>query len=97
MVVGCDEGEVKKVEEWLKRAMVDGMGGVFNAPDAEGPHVPVEVERSRGAGPRSNKGRRRGRHPVAGGHGTPKECTAPFDPPKGVPTAVGARASAVAQ
>jgi DNA polymerase I-like protein with 3'-5' exonuclease and polymerase domains len=44
IVVERDEGDAKEVEAWLKRAMVDGMDGVLNAPDAEGPHVPVEVE-----------------------------------------------------
>ena len=28
----------------LEEAMVDGMDGVPNAPDVEGPHVPVETE-----------------------------------------------------
>jgi hypothetical protein len=43
-VVECDEGDAKEVEAWLKKAMVDGMDGVLNAPDVKGPHVPVEVE-----------------------------------------------------
>ena len=44
IVVECDEGDAKKVEAWLEKAMVDGMDAVLNGPDAEGPHVPVEVE-----------------------------------------------------
>ena len=44
IVVWCDEGDAKEVEAWLERAMVDGMDRVLNAPDVEGPHVPVEVE-----------------------------------------------------
>jgi DNA polymerase-1 len=44
IVVERDEGDAKEVEAWLKRAMVDGMDGVLNAPDVEGPRVPVEVE-----------------------------------------------------
>ena len=44
IVVECDEGDAEEVEVWLKRAMVGGMDGVLNAPDVEGPRVPVEVE-----------------------------------------------------
>jgi DNA polymerase I-like protein with 3'-5' exonuclease and polymerase domains len=44
IVVECDEGDAKKVEAWLKRAMVDGMDGVLNAPVVEGPLVPIDVE-----------------------------------------------------
>ena len=44
IVVECDEADAQKVEAWLERAMVDGMDGVLNAPDVEGPRVPVEVE-----------------------------------------------------
>ncbi len=36
----------KKVEAWLKKAMVDGMDEVLNGSE-EGPHVPVEVESDR--------------------------------------------------
>ncbi len=43
-VVECDEKDVEKAEAWLEKAMIDGMDGVLNAPDAEGPRVPVEVE-----------------------------------------------------
>ena len=39
-----DPGAPPRSEAWLKKAMIDGMGAVFNAPDVEGPHVPVEVE-----------------------------------------------------
>ena len=42
IVVECDEGDAEEVEAWLKRAMVDGMVGVLNAPEVEGPHVRVE-------------------------------------------------------
>jgi DNA polymerase I-like protein with 3'-5' exonuclease and polymerase domains len=44
IVVECDEADAQQVEAWLEKAMVDGMDGVLNAPDAEGPRVPVEVE-----------------------------------------------------
>ena len=44
IVVECDEGDAKEVEAWLEKAMVDGMDGVINAPEVEGPRVPVEVE-----------------------------------------------------
>jgi DNA polymerase-1 len=44
IVVECEEADAQKVEAWLEKAMVDGMDGVLNAPDAGGPHVPVEVE-----------------------------------------------------
>ena len=44
IVVECDEGDAKKVGAWLEKAMVEGMDGVLNAPDAEGPRVPVEVK-----------------------------------------------------
>ena len=44
IVVECDEGDAKKVEAWLEKAMVDGMDGVLNAPDVERLRVPVEVE-----------------------------------------------------
>ena len=44
IVVECDEADAQQVEAWLERAMVDGMDGVLNAPDVEGPHVPVETE-----------------------------------------------------
>ena len=52
IVLECDEGDAKKVEAWLKKTMVDRMDGVLNAPDAEGPRVPAEVE--------VESGRRRG-------------------------------------
>jgi DNA polymerase I-like protein with 3'-5' exonuclease and polymerase domains len=44
IVVECNETEAGGVEVWLKKAMLDGMDGVLNAPDVEGPRVPVEVE-----------------------------------------------------
>ena len=44
VVIECDEGDAKKVETWLKRAMVDGMDGVLNVPDVDESLVPVEVE-----------------------------------------------------
>ena len=44
VVVECNEDQAKKVEGWLKKAMVDGMDQVLNAPKVEGPYVPVEVE-----------------------------------------------------
>jgi DNA polymerase I-like protein with 3'-5' exonuclease and polymerase domains len=44
VVVECDEPDARQVEAWLKRAMVDGMDGVLDGPEAEGPRVPVEVE-----------------------------------------------------
>ena len=47
IVVECDETEARGVEVWLKKAMLDGMDGVLNAPDVEGPRVPVEVESGR--------------------------------------------------
>ena len=56
IVVECDEGDAEEVEAWLKRAMVDGMDGVLNAPEVEGPHVPVEW-RSGVAGAGVGKGR----------------------------------------
>jgi DNA polymerase-1 len=50
IVVECDEADAQQVEAWLEKAMVDGMDGVLNAPDAEGPRVPVEVEIKSGRG-----------------------------------------------
>ena len=44
IVVECDEGDAKKVEAWLKKAMMDGMDEVVNGLKAEGPSVPIEVE-----------------------------------------------------
>ena len=44
IVLECDEGDAKEVEAWLKRAMVDGIDGVLNIPEVEGPRVPAEVE-----------------------------------------------------
>ncbi len=44
IVVECEEASAQKVEAWLKEDVIYGMGGVLNAPDAEGPRVPVEVE-----------------------------------------------------
>ena len=72
IVVECDEGDAEEVEAWLKRAMVDGMDGVLNAPDAEGPHVPVETEVESGktwAGGPQRPGRRPGDVSVDRGDG----------------------------
>ena len=44
IVVERDEADARQVEAWLEKAMVDGMDGVLNRPDAGGPRVPVEVE-----------------------------------------------------
>lgn len=44
IVVECDQDQAEEVEAWLKQAMVDGMDQVLNAPEIEGPRVPVEVE-----------------------------------------------------
>jgi DNA polymerase-1 len=44
IVVESDEDQVDKVEAWLKKAMVDGMDQLLNAPEVEGPYVPIEVE-----------------------------------------------------
>jgi hypothetical protein len=44
ILVECDEDEDEKGEAWLEKAMIDGMDGVLNGPQVEGPRVPVEVE-----------------------------------------------------
>ena len=44
IVVECLQDQAKEVEAWLKKAMVDGMDQVLNAPELQGPRVPVEVE-----------------------------------------------------
>ena len=44
IVVECDEADAQQVEAWLEKAMVDGMDGLLNAPDVEGPRFPVEVK-----------------------------------------------------
>jgi DNA polymerase I-like protein with 3'-5' exonuclease and polymerase domains len=44
IVIESNEKDVDKAEAWLKKAMVDGMNQVLNAPGVEGPFVPVEVE-----------------------------------------------------
>ena len=46
IVVECDEGDAKKVEAWLKKAMIDGMDEVVNSGlDTEHPDlVPIEVD-----------------------------------------------------
>jgi len=44
IVVECDERDAKKVEAWLKKAMIDGMDEVVNGLKADGPPVPIEVE-----------------------------------------------------
>jgi hypothetical protein len=36
--------QVEKIEEWLEKAMIDGMGEVLNGLSVEGPHVPLKVE-----------------------------------------------------
>jgi hypothetical protein len=38
------EDEVKKVETWLEKALIDGMARGLNGPNVEGSRVPVEVE-----------------------------------------------------
>ena len=43
IVVECDEGDAEMIEDWLKKAMVDGIDGVVNATD---PKVPIKVETS---------------------------------------------------
>ena len=35
IVVECDEGDAEKVEDWLKKAMVDGMDAVVNATEPQ--------------------------------------------------------------
>ena len=47
IVVECEETEATEVEAWLKRAMVEGMEAVLNAPGLGRPGVPVEVEARR--------------------------------------------------
>jgi len=37
-------GRTKKVEDWLKKAMVEGMDDVLNAPEIQGSHVLIQVE-----------------------------------------------------
>jgi DNA polymerase-1 len=44
IVVECDERDAKKVEFWLRKAMIDGMDEVVNGLKADGPTVPIEVE-----------------------------------------------------
>ncbi len=44
ILVECDEDDAEKGEAWLKKAMIDGMDGVLNGPEVEGPCVPAEVE-----------------------------------------------------
>ena len=44
IVVECGERDAKKVEAWLKQAMIDGMDEVVNALKADSPSVPIEVE-----------------------------------------------------
>ena len=44
LVLECPIEQAKEVARFLEEAMVDGMDGVLNAPDAEGPRVPAEVE-----------------------------------------------------
>src|SRR5215212_7069798 len=44
VVVECNEDQAEEAEAWLKKAMVNGMDQVLNAPEVEGPYVPVEVE-----------------------------------------------------
>ena len=38
-VVECDGADAQKVETWLEKAMVDGMDGVLDGAEAEGPRV----------------------------------------------------------
>ncbi len=44
IVLECDEADVEKVKGWLKEAMIAGMDELLNAPELEGPQVPIEVE-----------------------------------------------------
>ena len=44
IVVECDDKEFEKAEAWLKKAMINGMDQVLNAPELEGLRVPIEVE-----------------------------------------------------
>ena len=44
IVVECLQDQAEEAEAWLKKAMVDGMDQVLNAPEVEGPYVPIEVE-----------------------------------------------------
>jgi DNA polymerase I len=44
IVVEVDKDKAEEAQAWLKAAMVEGMEGALNDPDAEGPGVPVEVE-----------------------------------------------------
>jgi DNA polymerase I-like protein with 3'-5' exonuclease and polymerase domains len=44
VVVGCDAEQAGAVKTWLEKAMIDGMDEVVNAPYANGPRVPIEVE-----------------------------------------------------
>lgn len=44
IVIECDEDRAGDAARWLEKSMVDGMEDLLNAPDLEGPHVPVEVD-----------------------------------------------------
>ena len=44
IVVECDQDQAEEVGVWLKKAMVDGMDQVLNAPELGGPRVPIKVE-----------------------------------------------------
>jgi len=44
IVVECNEDKAEEARAWLKAAMVEGMEEALNDPDADGLHVPVEVE-----------------------------------------------------
>jgi DNA polymerase-1 len=44
IVVECEEDQATEVGTWVKKAMIDGMDEVLNAPELKGPSVPVEVE-----------------------------------------------------
>ena len=46
----CAEGDARKVEAWLTKAMVDGMDQVLNALKLEGLRGPVEVKTGRAWG-----------------------------------------------
>ena len=47
IVVECSERDARKIEAWLKQAMIDGMDEVVNGPKANGPSVPIEAKASK--------------------------------------------------
>jgi len=44
IVVECGERDAKKVEAWLKKAMIDGIDEAVNGLKADGPSVSIEAE-----------------------------------------------------